>query len=263
MSLKVLFLGDLVGSLGRKGIQEFLPSFRKENGIDFVIANGENATHGRGLSYLHYKELIKDGIDCVTSGNHFYNVKDVFTYSKERTNSIRPRNLDKDCPGKGSLVFPVQGYKVRVSNFLGRSFRNRGLDNPYYAFDERYKEADKDEIHIVDFHAEATAEKRAFAEYVNGRALAVIGTHTHVQTNDAKILSKGTFFLTDVGRNGPYDSIIGNQIDGTRYHSVTGRPSPRRVCETGRVQLNGVLLEIDPEAKRIVSYKLINTTREG
>lgn len=261
MSLKILFLGDIVGEKGRIGVSKFLS--RVMSPYDFVIANGENSTHGRGRSFIHYNELIKDGIDCLTSGNHFYNNKDAFTYSGKRDKAIRPRNLDKDAPLVGSRVFTVKGFKIRVSNFLGRAFISRGQNNPFYAFDKRYENSEKEEIHIVDFHGETTAEKRVFAEYVDGRACAVIGTHTHVQTNDAKLLSKGTFFLTDAGRNGPYDSIIGNEKSGTIFHSVTGRPGAREVCSTGRVQINGVEREIDPEKKQVNSYHLINEVLEG
>lgn len=263
MLLKILFLGDIVGSRGREGVKSLLPRLNQKEGLDFVIANGENATHGRGISYGHYQELVLDGVDCITNGNHFYNNKDVFTYASKRIKAVRPGNLDKDAPGVGSRVFQVKGCKIRVSNFLGRAFIPRGQDNPFYAFDERYKNSDKDEIQIVDFHAEATAEKRTFAEYVDGRATAVIGTHTHVQTNDPKYLSKGTFFLTDAGRNGPYDSIIGNQKEGTIFHTVTGRPGLREVRKTGRIQINGVRLEIDSEKKQVVSYRLINERQEG
>lgn len=263
MSVNILFFGDIVGSLGRKGVEDFLKAKKEARAVDFVIANGENATHGHGRSFAHYNELTASGVDVLTSGNHFFNCKDVFSYSQKRVKAVRPRNLDKDAPGVGSRLFSVKGRKIRVSNFLGRSFIYRGQGNPFYAFDRRYRSEDEGEVNIVDFHGEATAEKRAFAEYVDSRALAVIGTHTHVQTNDPKLLSKGTFFLTDVGRNGPYDSIIGDKKEGIIHKTMTGMPSPREVCEKGRIQINAVLLTVNENTHCVESYKLINETRRG
>lgn len=261
--IRILFLGDIVGPLGREGVKKYLSLHKEKDQIDFVIANGENTTHGHGLSYSHYKELLSYGIDSITSGNHFFNSPDCFHYSKEMTEAIRPYNLDKACPGIGSKIYPLKdGTKIRVSNLLGRVYLTMTQSNPFYAFDE-IDGLEKADIHIVDFHAEATGEKRCFGEYIDGRATAVIGTHTHVQTNDAKLLNKGTFFLSDVGMNGAYDSSLGDDKAPSIYRTMTGMPTSLSVPRKGKILVNGVLLTIDKESKRVIDYQLVNETMEN
>lgn len=161
--IRILFLGDIVGPLGRTGVRKYLSLHKETDHIDFVIANGENTTHGHGLSFQHYKELLSYGVDVLTSGNHFYNTPDCFNYSKQMTMALRPYNLDKNCPGIGTNIFVTKsGTKIRVTNMLGRVFLTMTQGNPFYALDEIIaKNEDDCKIHIVDFHAEATGEKDA------------------------------------------------------------------------------------------------------
>ncbi len=261
--MKVLFLGDVVGPLGRKAVKKYLGTYKEKLGIDFVIANGENATHGHGLSVEHYKELKNSGVDCVTNGNHFFNCKEPFSSPESYTDSIRPYNLDKDVPLSGTKVFVTSnGIKIRVTNLLGRVFIPMTQTNPFYDLDTIIKEDKEKIIHIVDFHAEATAEKRCLAEYADGRITALIGTHTHVQTNDPKLLNKGTFFLTDSGMNGAYDSVLGDEKDGSIKRTLSGMPANLVVPRAGKMQANGVIMDIDEKTTRVVSFSLVNQTME-
>lgn len=263
-TIRILFLGDIVGPLGRAGVKNYLALHKKQDQIDFVIANGENATHGHGLSLDHYKELLSYGIDCLTSGNHFFNNADCFRYAQDMCNYIRPLNLDKDAPGIGTRLYTLDdNIKIRVSNVMGRIYINNTQGNPFYAMDDVLNQAEEDEIHIVDFHAEATAEKRCLAEYIDGRVAAVLGTHTHVQTNDAKILNKGTFFLTDAGMNGAYDSSLGDEKEGAILRTMTGMPAQLKVPRIGRILVNGVLMDVDTTTKRVKKYQLINEICES
>ena len=262
--VRILFLGDIVGPLGRTGVKKYLALHKEADHIDFVIANGENTTHGHGLSYDHYQELLSYGIDAITSGNHFFNTPDCFKHSKEMTSALRPYNLDKNCPGLGTKVFTIRdGIKIRVTNLLGRVYLTMTQGNPFYSLDEIISKNDEDvKIHFIDFHAEATGEKRCLAEYADGRVTAVIGTHTHVQTNDAKCLSKGTFFLSDVGMNGAYDSSLGDEKAPSIYRTMTGMPTMMAVPKKGRILVNGVRLDIDEETGRVLNSLLINETME-
>ncbi|MFA6829874.1 MAG: TIGR00282 family metallophosphoesterase [Bacilli bacterium] len=254
--MKILFLGDIVGPLGREAVKSFL----SQNHFDFVIANGENTTHGHGLSNKHYNELLSYGIDCITSGNHFFNSRDPFHPEFDFSKQVRPYNLDKSCPGLGTNVFLAHnGEKIRVTNLLGRVFTGTmAQSNPFTDLDEICSLDDYPIIHIVDFHAEATAEKRCLAEYAGSKLTAIIGTHTHVQTNDAKILTNGAFFLTDAGMNGAYDSCLGDEKDGPIKRTMTGLPAEMIVPRIGEAMLNGVILEVDTTSKKVISYSLVN-----
>lgn len=250
--------------MGRIGVSKYLSFHKEADSIDFVIANGENTTHGHGLSFQHYKELLSYGVDAITSGNHFYNTPDCFNYSKQMTEALRPYNLDRNCPGIGTKVFTTKkGVKIRISNLLGRVFLTMTQGNPFYAMDDIINSNEEDcKIHIVDFHAEATGEKRCFAEYLDSRVTAVIGTHTHVQTNDAKCLTKGSFFLSDVGMNGAYDSSLGDEKAPSIYRTMTGMPTTMAVPRKGRILVNGVLMDVNEETGKVEQFKLINETME-
>lgn len=260
-TLKILFFGDIVGPLGREAVKKYLTLHKEQDHIDFVIANGENTTHGHGLSYAHYKELISYGIDCITSGNHFFNSPDVFHFDHEMDRQVRPFNLDKNAPGVGTRVFTTHnGVVIRVSNLLGRVSINNTQSNPFYDLDEICLQDPQNTIHILDFHAEATAEKRIMGEYADGRLTAVFGTHTHVQTNDLKPLSKGTLFCTDVGMNGAYYSSIGDSLDKAMKRTITGMPAQLEVPRSGKMLLNAIEFEVDLLTKHATSYRLINET---
>ncbi len=260
--IRILFLGDIVGPLGRKAVKEYLELHKKKDEIDFVIANGENATHGHGLSLEHYKFLLSSGVDCLTSGNHFFNAKDSFNPKCAMPCALRPLNFDPACPLKGTMTFDVQGIKIRVTNLIGRVFINMSQSNPFYDLEKVVKEDNGESIHIVDFHAEATAEKRCLAEQFDGKITALFGTHTHVQTNDAKLLSKGTLFLTDAGMNGAYDSVLGTIKDASIYRTMTGLPVAFDVPRKGRMLVNGIRFDVDRNTHRAKDFLLINETME-
>lgn len=256
----LLFLGDIVGPIGREGVKRYLSAHRDE--YDFIVANGENATHGHGLSYSHYKELLSYGIDVLTSGNHFFNCKDIFNENYDFSKEVRPYNLSKMAPLTGTKVFSAKdSTRIRVTNFIGRVFTgNLAQTSPFSDFDEILKEDETNpvQIHLVDFHGEATAEKRVFGEYADGRATIVVGTHTHVQTNDAKTLSKGTFFLTDAGMNGEYDSCLGDDKEAAIYRTMTGMPSALEVNRVGICMINAVSIQIDRNTWKVKAYRLVN-----
>lgn len=258
--VRILFFGDIVGPLGRKTVSKYLSLHKEKDSIDFVIANGENTTHGHGLSYTHYKELLSYGIDAITSGNHFFNSPDATYYATEMDKQVRPYNFDKDCPGVGSRVFTLSdNTKIRVTNMMGRVYMNGVQSNPFYDMDDIINSSEND-IHILDFHAEATAEKRIMAEYLDGRVNVVIGTHTHVQTNDAKILPSGTLFITDVGMNGAYYSSLGDDIQSSMKRTITQMPEKLTVPRTGKMLANAIQIDIDRKTKSIKNFIVINET---
>ncbi|MGI6714049.1 MAG: TIGR00282 family metallophosphoesterase [Bacilli bacterium] len=211
--IKILFIGDIVARVGRRLVKKLLPDLIKKHQIDFVIANGENTTHGRGLTFHHYQELKQAGIDVITLGNHYDDRDEIRTFLDGGSDVIRPLNLTRDYPGVGSAVFDNGEVRIRVTNILGMAFMDEIVENPFVSLDRLLRDCPLDEIHIVDFHAEATAEKKAFAYAFDGRVSAIIGTHTHIQTRDAQILKKGTAYITDVGMTGPEPSVLGVKPD--------------------------------------------------
>ena len=239
--MKVLFIGDIVGSLGRKIVSTMIEKITSEEEIDFIIANGENATHGKGLSEAHLIELFDAGIDVVTLGNHYANKKDIFNFLDAYNELLRPNNLHHSIPGVGSNVFDCNGVKIRVTNLLGRVYMAIDVNNPFDDLDLICAN-DEADIHIVDFHAEATGEKYALAHAFDGKVSAVLGTHTHVQTRDNRILPYGTAYISDVGMCGPYDSILGVKKEDVVKRTWTSQPTPFNVQEEGESVFSAVLL---------------------
>ena len=208
--MKILFIGDIVGSPGREAIKNLLPELKKDYGLDFVIANAENAAGGSGITAKVAEELFDYGVDVLTSGDHIWKKREIFEIINQEERILRPLNFPSGAPGRGYGVFKVKGgLKVGVINVNGRVFMD-ALECPFKttraARDELAKETN---IIIVDIHAEATSEKVALGWYLDGKVSAVLGTHTHIQTAVERILPEGTAFLTDAGMTGPYDSVIG------------------------------------------------------
>ena len=243
--MKVLFIGDIVGKIGRRIVKEKLSYFVDKYNIDFVIANGENATHGKGLIYNHYNELISSGIDVITLGNHYDSKSEITRYIDRVDRLVRPVNLVKEFPGEGSVIFDVDGINIRVTNILGEAFINEQVNNPYYAMLEVMSEDENVAIDIIDYHGEATAEKMAFAHAFDGKVAAVLGTHTHVQTNDARILPKGTAYISDVGMCGEYDSILGFDTESVVNKTVYGSDKKFQLNEEGKGLFSAVVIDID------------------
>ncbi len=244
--MKILFIGDIVGAIGRRIVKEKIPFFVEKYGIDFVIANGENATHGKGLIQKQYEELIDSGIDVITLGNHYDSKNEIRKYIQRVDRLIRPLNLcDETYPGDGYATFDFDGITVRVINLLGEAFIEENVKNPYQTMLEFFENETPANITIVDFHAEATGEKIGFAHALDGKVSAVLGTHTHVQTNDAHILEKGTGFICDVGMCGLYDGVLGFDKDSVINKTIYGKMSKFDTPKEGRGVFSAVVLDID------------------
>ncbi len=205
----ILFLGDIVGRPGRELVRQVLPALKKEVQADIVIANAENATHGKGLSKSHFHQLLDAGIDVMTLGNHYAAQPEIKQYLPDTLALIRPENLMTPFPGVGTSVYQVKGKSLRVTNLLGQAFMHETVFNPFDRLQAILQTFTPTDLHFVDFHAEATGEKMAFAYAFDGKLTAIVGTHTHIQTADERILPLGTAYITDVGMCGPYQSVLG------------------------------------------------------
>lgn len=242
--MNILFIGDIVGQPGREATMTLLPALRQEYALDLVIANGENATHGHGISPDHYDTLIEGGVDWLTSGDHIWKRPQIFTeLNGEETRLLRPANYPNGVPGRGVVSFTLDGTKITLINLIGRVFMHEGPDNPFTAFDEIEQHLPKSDITLVDFHAEATSEKWCLGHYLDGRVTAVLGTHTHVPTADERILPKGTAFISDIGMTGPLDSSIGTEKQPVIDHFLTGLPWRYEVA-AGPIWFNAIVLQI-------------------
>ena len=244
--MKILFIGDVVGRVGRRLLKERIPYYVDKYEIDFVIANGENASHGKGLTRNQYFELLDAGVDAITLGNHYMSKSEILRYINQVDRLVRPYNLLKEFPGEGSVVFEVNGVSIRVTNLLGSAFMNEEVNAPYYSILNLLSEEEETAtIHIVDFHAEATGEKQSLAFALDGKVSAVLGTHTHVQTCDAHVLPKGTAFISDVGMTGFADGVLGSTAETVVNKIVYGQQSKFQVPDEGRGVFSAVVLDID------------------
>lgn len=241
--MNILFIGDVFSSIGREMIDMYLPKVKEKYQVDMVIANVENATHGKGLMKKHYEEFLFQGISLMTMGNHTFSKKELLDYIDEADRLIVPYNQPRALPGVGSREISIKGKRVRVTNLLGLTFMDGKSQNPFEAIDDILKD-DQSDIHIVDFHAEATSEKIALGYYLDGKVSAVLGTHTHVATADEKILPQGTAFQCDVGMTGPYESVIGCDKDAIIKRMKSGLMTPFQIAES-RGQFLATLLTFD------------------
>ena len=236
----------MVGRVGRRLLKERIPYYVDKYEIDFVIANGENASHGKGLTKNQYFELLDAGVDAITLGNHYMSKSEILRYINQVDRLVRPYNLLKEFPGEGSVVFEVNGVSIRVTNLLGSAFMNEEVNAPYYSILNLLSEEEETAtIHIVDFHAEATGEKQSLAFALDGKVSAVLGTHTHVQTCDAHVLPKGTAFISDVGMTGFADGVLGSTAETVVNKIVYGQQSKFQVPDEGRGVFSAVVLDID------------------
>lgn len=253
--MRVLFIGDIVGSLGRQTLSDNLPRLKQKFRPQVTIANGENAAGGRGITEKIYKQLLQSGVDVVTLGNHSWDNRDIFEFIATAKKMIRPANYPDPAPGLGLVFVKVNALELAVINLQGRTFMT-AIDDPFKKIDELVAEArQRTSLIFVDFHAETTSEKQAMGWYLDGRVSAVIGTHTHVQTNDARILPKGTGYLTDVGMTGPYDGILGMKREPVIEKFKTALPHRFEVIESGRSILSACLLEINDQTGQVRSIK--------
>ena len=235
----------MVGRVGRRMLKERIPYYVEKYDIDFVIANGENASHGKGLTRNQYFELIDAGVDAVTLGNHYMSKSDILRYISQVDRLVRPYNLLKEFPGEGSVVFEVNDVSVRVTNILGSAFMNEEVNAPYYSILNLLAEEEPATIHIIDFHAEATGEKQSLAFALDGKVSAILGTHTHVQTNDAHVLPNGTAFISDVGMTGFADGVLGCTKETVVEKIIYGKQSKFQTPDEGRGVFSAVVIDID------------------
>ena len=261
-NLKILFIGDIVGRPGRRAASHILPMLKDKERVDLVIANGENLAGGKGMTFATYEEMLKAGVDYFTSGNHIWNNADIIPHLKSKSVKIlRPANYSKDTPGLGVVTIEVKGTKVTLANLLGRVFLPILVSDPFETADDIALE-NKDSIIIFDFHAEATSEKMALGYFLDGRASAVLGTHTHVQTADERILPKGTAFISDAGMCGPKESVLGVEKEIILKQFLTGLPQSHKVA-SGDMIFNAVMISIDKKTKKAVEIKRVFETIKG
>ncbi|SET41087.1 hypothetical protein SAMN03159358_1600 [Paenibacillus sp. NFR01] len=243
-TIKVLFIGDIVGNTGRKALREMLPSLKSKYQPHIIIANGENAAAGRGITSAIANEFFNWGVHGITMGNHTWDNKDIFEFIDDEPRLIRPANFPPGTPGRGYTIIKANGKQLGIVNLQGRTFLP-AIDDPFRIGEEIVDELrQKTKCILVDFHAEATSEKIAMGYFMDGQASIVVGTHTHVQSNDEVILPGGTAYLTDAGMVGSREGILGMEKDAVLYKFTTQLPS-RFVVDEGKWQLHGLFAELD------------------
>ena len=247
--MKVLAIGDVVGSIGCKFLRTQLPTLKKEKNIDLVIANGENSADGNGITPASAEHLFASGVDVITTGNHTFRRKESYELFDSEDCLLRPANYPKGAPGKGICIVDKGRYQIAVVNLMGVVYLE-ALDCPFSVMDSILEENSLPKIILVDFHAEATGEKGGFAYAYDGAVSAIFGTHTHVQTADETILEKGTGYITDIGMTGPKKSVIGMDISASLKRFETTLPEKYKLAD-GNCILNGCIFEINDESCRV------------
>lgn len=242
--MRILLIGDIVGRSGRKAVKETLQTIRSELSIDMIIANGENAAGGNGITPEIANELFGYGVDVLTMGNHVWDKKEIIPYIQKDNRIVRPGNYPEGTPGKGLGIYSINGFQVAVINLSGRVYLN-DLDCPFRTADALVAKAkETTNIILVDFHAEATSEKVALGWHLDGRVSAVVGTHTHIQTADERVLPDGTAYISDLGMTGPMNSVIGVKTDLVLQKFLTQMPVRFEVAD-GPYQFCAVFVDID------------------
>lgn len=255
--MRILFIGDVVGSPGRDMIDEYVPKLKQKYQPTATIINGENAASGKGITEKIYRRFLEKGAQAVTLGNHAWDKKDIFDFIDDAEHMVRPANFPEGTPGKGMTFVKTPQAEIAVINLQGRTFLTPN-DDPFRKIDELIEVAKKrTPIIFLDFHAEATSEKQAMGWYVDGRVSVTVGTHTHVQTADERILPNGTGYITDVGMTGPYDGILGMEREAVLKRFLTNLPVRFEVPKKGRAQLGAFLADIDPKTGKAVKVKRI------
>lgn len=255
--MKILIVGDIFSKLGRATFEENIKRIKEEEKINFVIVNGENASHGKGLNEGHYKWLMEKGATVVTLGNHSFQNRSILNVIDEANNLIRPCNYKEGTPGKGYTTVNYNNLKVTVIQAIGKVFMDPNVEDPFSSVQKVLDETDSD-VYICDFHAEATSEKVAFGYIFDGKIQVIFGTHTHVQTNDGRILENGSAYITDLGMTGPLDGVIGveRSIIINRYlNNGQEKFAPQ---DTGKKQFCGMIVEINEITKKVTNMKVLN-----
>ncbi len=247
--MRILFIGDIVGKVGRNAIAEYLPKIKQSYRPTVSIVNAENAAHGKGLTEKLYKQLLRDGVDFMTMGNHTYGQREIYDFIDDANRMVRPANFPSEAPGVGMRFIQINDIKLAIINLQGRSFM-QDIDDPFKKADHLIEEAKKETNFIFfDFHSETTSEKNAMGWYLDGRVSAVVGTHTHIQTSDERVLPNGTGYITDVGMTGYYDGILGINRDEVIERFITSLPQRHVVPDDGRSVLSGVIIDLDKDGK--------------
>lgn len=262
--MRILILGDVVGRPGRRAVRELVRPFVKNECVDLVIANAENAAGGMGVDIKSAEELFSGGVQVLTSGNHIWKKKEIYPYLDEQPLLLRPANYPAGAPGRGWCEWRHDsGLAALIINVQGRVFMPNHVDDPFRCVDTILKERGRHSpVIIVDMHAEATSEKNAMGWYLNGRVSAVFGTHTHIQTADERILSEGTAYITDLGMCGPFDSIIGIEAQSVIDGFLSQLPRRFEVAQE-HVVLQGILLEIDEQSGKAQSIRRVRMSSEA
>lgn len=255
--MKILAIGDLIGSAGIKKLRTELSKIREQEKIDFVIVNGENSAEGMGITEKNFHDILETKVDVITMGNHTWGKKDVFKFI-DHPKLIRPANYSKGVVGKGYNIYTCKNKKIAVINLIGRVDINVLSENPFIVVKEIVEEIkNRVDIIMVDFHAEATAEKIALGYFLDGKVTAIFGTHTHVQTADETILEKGTAYITDIGMTGPKKSVIGMDVEASIKRFETTLPERYKIA-TGECIFNGVIFEVDDKTNKVKEIKRVN-----
>ena len=255
--MKILIVGDVFSKLGRESFERNLKKIKEQEKINFIIVNGENTSHGRGLNEKHYKWYMDQGVHVVTLGNHSFQNPKIFDFIDQVNNIVRPYNYPPTAKGKGCTQINYNGIKIAVFQMIGTVFMEPGNVSPFVATEELLATLDSDII-ICDFHAEATSEKIAFAHHFDGRIHIIFGTHTHVPTSDARILSKGSAYITDVGMTGPLDGVIGIQKDIIIRRFFTEDKSRFDPEDHGKAQFNAIIVEVEDKSFKPLTIRPIN-----
>jgi len=257
-TIRVLLIGDVVGAAGCAMIQKHLDKIKQQQGINAVILNGENCSRGRGITPKNVRFFRHNGVDVVTSGNHIWRHKEIYSYLKEHNDLLRPANFPAAAPGVGVTTFLVGSHRIGVINLQGRIFMRELADCPFRTADSilTYLQ-DKTNIIFVDFHAEATSEKMALAFYLDGRVSGIVGTHTHVQTADERILPGGTGYITDLGMTGSFNSMLGMQKEGIINTFLTTLPTKFNPDTSHPLVISGVLMEVNTNTGKTIKIQRV------
>lgn len=257
--MRVIFIGDVMGTVGQEMLTTYLPQLKNKYRPQLTIVNGENIARGKGITQALYKLILQAGADVVTMGNHTFDKDEIYDFIDSAKRLVRPANYPADCtPGQGYTLVQVNQTTVGVINLQGRAFLDN-IDDPFAVIDRLLvKLRSHCQLILIDFHAETTSEKLALGWYLDGRVAAVIGTHTHVQTNDARLLEHGTAFLTDAGMTGPYNEILGMRRDRVIDRFKTNRPTRFETPNAGAGQLNGCMLTLDEHTGQAQKIELIS-----
>ena len=260
--MRILMVGDVIGRPGRAAFAKYTPKLRREKQVDLVVVNGENSADGKGVTKKTLDELTLGGADVVTSGNHVWDKKEVMGIIDDEPYLLRPGNYPVGVPGKGACIYPLKGKNIGVMNLSGRAFMQE-LDCPFQRAEELLRELSREcGVVLLDFHAESTSEKMAMGWYLDGRVTAVVGTHTHVQTADERILPGGTAFISDLGMVGPWDSVIGFKKEPVLAKTTTGMPARFEVAD-GPSVYSALLLFVDDATGRTMDVERIQIREEA